>query len=298
MHNEKPATTTDWTVLKLIQWTTSYFKKHSVESARASAEILLADVLDIDRVGLYVQYDRPLIQSELNIFKTLMKRRAKREPIAYILGEKEFWSLNLGCTQQVMIPRPETECLVEWALERLPESSDGARRRVLDLGTGSGAIVLALASSRPSHRFMASDISTGALKLTAQNIARFRLAGNVALVCSDWMSAFKPQTSAFDLIISNPPYIPSAIIDGLQPEVARFEPRLALDGGDDGLRCIRRIIHSAHAHLAGGGELMLEIGFDQKSAVSRMIEASGLYRCHVFRKDYGGKDRVVWMKKD
>ena len=297
MRNTQIPRDSEWNILKLLRWTTAYFQSHAIESSRAAAEILLAHVLNIDRVDLYIQYDRPLNQSELHAFKSLIKRRLNREPVAYILGRKEFWSLNLAVTADVLIPRPETESLVEWALARLPRREAGRQRRILGLGTGTGAIVLALAKERPGHRFVATDISTGALALASRNAADCQLADVVSFICGDWLMPFRTGSAKFDLIVSNPPYIPEAEIENLQPEITRFEPRLALDGDADGLGCIRSLIHTAPAHLVPGGELMLEMGADQKEMVTRLVEDAGHYTGIEFRKDYSGNDRVARMQR-
>lgn len=297
MRNRQIPRESDWNILKLLRWTTSYFQSHAIESSRAAAEILLAHVLKINRVDLYVQFDRPLNQSELGAYKSLIKRRLNREPVAYILGTKEFWSLDLTVSPDVLIPRPETECLVEWALERIPRLQSENPQRVLELGTGSGAIVLALASERPGHNFIATDISVAALELARRNAADCQLAGDVSFVCGDWMSPFRTDPDKFDLIVSNPPYIPAKVIEGLQAEITDYEPRLALDGDTDGLACIRQIIQTANAHLVTGGGLMLEIGADQRGSFARLAAETGQYTDISFRKDYSGKNRVALLEK-
>ena len=297
MRNMQIPRESDWNILKLLRWTTSYFQSHAIESSRAAAEILLAHVLKINRVDLYVQFDRPMNQTELGAYKSLIKRRVNREPVAYILGRKEFWSLDLTVSPEVLIPRPETECLVEWALERIPRLQKKNPQCILELGTGSGAIVLALASERPGNKFIATDISVGALALARRNAANCQLSGVVSFVCGDWMSPFRTDTDKFDLIVTNPPYIPTDVIEGLQVEITDYEPRLALDGDTDGLACIRQIIHTAITHLAPGGGLMLEIGADQRGAVARLAEEIGHYANISFRKDYSGKDRVALLEK-
>ncbi len=282
-----------WTILSLLTWTADYFKTRGVESPRAGAEILLAETLRCDRIDLYLRFDQPLHEDELARFKGLIKRRVQGEPVAYIVGKRGFWTLDLAVSESVLIPRPETECLVETALTLLPADATETTGRVLDLGTGSGAIVLSLAAERPGHRFFASDRSPDALRQAKRNAGKT----GVAFFCSDWFDAVLPSATPFDLIVSNPPYIPTGEIDGLQVEVRNHEPRLALDGGRDGLSAIRRIIGGAPDRLSSGGHLLLEIGCDQGPAVERLIQQSGGYAAWSIRKDKAGRDRVLLARK-
>lgn len=288
---------TNWTILKLLAWTTSYFKSHGIESPRADAEILLAHTLGSQRITLYAHHDQPLNPDELQRFKTFIKRRAAREPVAYIVGHKGFWSLDLTVTPDVLIPRPETECLVERALEFLPRDAAAGALRVLELGTGSGAIVLALAQERPVHRFYALDRSAAALAVARRNAHRAGLQGRVHFWAADWVDALRPGRSLFDLIVSNPPYVRAPDIAGLQPEIGSFEPRQALDGGPDGLRELGRIIRQAPSFLKPGGRILLEIGWDQAQALRAMAADGGFYREAVVFQDYSGRDRVFLLKK-
>ena len=288
---------TDWTILKLLAWTTSFFKSHGIESPRADAEILLAHTLGSERITLYAHHDQPLNPDELRRFKAFIKRRAAREPVAYIVGRKGFWSLELAVTPDVLIPRPETECLVERALEFLPRDAAAGTLRVLELGTGSGAIVLALAQERPTHRFYALDRSTAALVVARRNARRAGLQGRVHFWAANWCDAFRPGPPLFDLIVSNPPYVRAADIAGLQPEIGRFEPPRALDGGPDGLRELGRIIRQAPPFLNAGGRLLLEIGWDQAKALRVLAADCGPYREATVFQDYSGLDRVLQLKK-
>ncbi len=292
---------TNWTILKLLQWATSYFKTRGIEGSRASVEILLAHILKLNRIDLYVRYDQPLSPSELSRFKALLKRRVKREPVAYIVGTRGFWSMALAVTPDVLIPRPETERLVETALLLLGvNSSPGQRagpKRILELGTGSGAITLALASEQPRHLFFASDRSTKAVALARENAKSHHLDESANFFSADWFSPLYQIGHPFDLIVSNPPYIPTRIICGLQPEIRLYEPVAALDGGQDGLSSLRHLIRNAHIYLDSGGYLLLEIGDDQKNAVERIAEKCGHYEKIAFIKDYSGCHRVVQMMK-
>lgn len=299
MPDEKNMTSanTHWTIIRLIRWATSYLKAHEIDSPRATGEILLAHALKYKRIDLYLNYDKPLVAEELKTFKTLIKRRVRHEPVAYILGVKEFWSLDLQVTQDVLIPRPETECLVEIALDQLSKNPDSRALRILDLGTGSGAIVIALASQQPRHDYFASDSSFKAVKLAGENAGRHGLSGMINLFAGDWLSCLKPNKSGFDMILSNPPYIPSQVIGTLQPEIHQFEPIAALDGKQDGLYCFKKLIGSAHNYLKPGGVLILEIGHDQRESIVRIVSESARYDKFNSAKDYSGHDRVVWMRK-
>ncbi len=291
-----------WNIVKLLKWTTSYFKSHGIDSPRATAEILLAHILKLKRIDLYLQYDQPLCSDELTRFKALIKRRVNREPVAYIVGVKEFWSMDFIVTGNVLIPRPETECLVEAAISVLQkDSKQNAKdksRRVLELGTGSGAIILALASQRTEHLFFASDRSLQAVALAKENAGRHGLDKAVDFFCGDWLAPVGDDRHRFDMIISNPPYIRTGAIGRLQPEIYKFEPIAALDGDEDGLLCLRLIIDSAYRYLNPGGSLILEIGHDQKTEVKEIIDRCGNYEKVVFKKDYSGWDRVVQMQKN
>lgn len=296
MLNQPKPSSSEWTILKLLKWTASYFKSHDIDSPRATAEILLAHALKLRRIDLYLLHDQPLSSPELARFKALIKRRIKREPVAYIVGSKEFWSLELSVTQDVLIPRPETECLVEAVLSMLPEASPGPKY-ILELGTGSGAIILALASERPNHLFFASDHSIKAVKLALQNANRHNLAGKINFFAGDWLRPLNANYHPFDIIVSNPPYIQTGVIPKLQPEIYQYEPVMALDGDQDGLYSLRYIISQAHIYLNKGGGLLLEIGHDQKDDVREIIESCGYYEDPVFMKDYSGNDRVVQTRK-
>ncbi|MEE8397823.1 MAG: peptide chain release factor N(5)-glutamine methyltransferase [Desulfobacterales bacterium] len=301
MQNPPKTTEPVWTILKLVRWTTTYFQSHAIDSPRATAEILLAHTLNMNRIDLYLQFDQPIVSTELGIFRALIKRRIQREPVAYIVGTKEFWSLNLSVTDKVLIPRPETECLVEQALSLLPQADSSPHppepRRILEIGTGSGAITLALATERPTDYFLALDISLPAVTLAKRNAMDHDLAGKIDFFTGNLFAGIRKGATSFDMIVSNPPYIPTGTIDTLQPEITRYEPVIALDGHTDGLFFLRQIIGNAHAYLGPKGYLLLEIGHDQKDAVQQIITESNTYEAVVFSKDYSGHDRVVCMRK-
>lgn len=291
-----------WTIRKLLKWTDSYFKTRNIENPRASAEIILAHALNLKRIDLYIQYDQPLVDKELALFKSLIKRRVKKEPVAYIVGKKEFWSLNLEVTKDVLIPRPDTECLVEAVLKFLPDDSSdnispGKGRKVLELGTGSGAISIALSSERPVNIYFASDRSQKALEVAEKNAGRHLEKGEIKFICGDWFEPFKENLLFFDIILSNPPYIKTGEIPELQEEVCKYEPFAALDGEKDGLGSIRHIIDKASSYLREKGMLFLEIGHDQKDEVMELAQSFGTYENLCCFKDYGGRNRVIQMQK-
>ncbi len=283
-----------WTILTTLQWTTGYFKSHSIDSPRLTAEILLAHVLGVERIDLYLRYDQPLSADEREGFKSLIKRRINREPVAYITGEKEFFGLGFHVSKEVLIPRPETEFLVEKALDWIPAAGPKGEpaKRIIDLGTGSGAVIVALAVHRPGHLFFASDSSPAALKLAQKNAARHGAGGILFFAC-DWLAALNRFKGGVDMILSNPPYIPTDEIDRLEPEIRRHEPRKALDGGPDGLRIIEHILSHAPFYLNKNGMLILEIGYDQARPVAQMVRQAGCYLEWGFVKDYAGHDRVL-----
>lgn len=313
-HKEPDTTESTWTILKLIRWTTSYFSSHDIDSPRSTAEILLAHSLKIQKIDLYLQFDQPLSSRELSDYKLLIKRRIRREPVAYITGEKEFWSMNFSVSKDVLIPRPDTECLVESTLgiisstknnnfpEDLPSDNNSTPKRILELGTGSGAVIISIAfevflSVDDKSFFFASDRCPKAVKTAQHNAKRNHLNSHINFLCGSWFSPFNLKKHLFDIIISNPPYIPTDTVNTLQPEISEFEPRLALNGGEDGLDSIRHIVGSAHLLLKDKGHLILEIGYDQKEYIQEIIEDSGYYENIIFKKDYAGHIRVVQMVK-
>jgi release factor glutamine methyltransferase len=272
-----------WTIQTVLEWTKSYLADKGVENARLESEWLLAHSLGTDRVGLYVHYEKPLNEAELAAFRGLVLRRARREPLQYILGTQEFFGLEFEVAPGVLIPRHDTEVLVEEALRR------GERARsVLDIGTGSGCIAVALAKGLPEAEIVSVDLSPEALAVARRNAER--LGVKVDFVEGSLFDPFVGRT--FDLVVSNPPYIPSADIAALQPEVRDFEPRTALDGGEEGLDFYRRIVAGAPGFLTRGGWLLLEVGVGQAESVATLLREAGF--AEIFTaKDPGGIDRVV-----
>lgn len=286
----------DWTIIKTLSWTESYLKDHSIDSPRLTAEILLAHCLCIKRLDLYLQYDRPLQKNELTDFKSLIKRRLQNEPVAYITGEKGFFESDFKVASDVLIPRPDTELIVEQALNVIIAGQGNSKpMTILELGTGSGAIVISLAKKIPDHLYVASDVCVSALaiaKKNAQTLAKDR----ICFFAGNWFSPLKNMPK-FDLIVSNPPYIPLADIQHLQPEIREYEPFLALDGGSDGLDCFRTILREAHRYLVPGGSLLLEMGFDQRQSIQNIFKQYPQYEFIEFIRDLAGHDRVVLIKK-
>jgi len=297
MSNDDPSGGAAWTVLGIVQWTTAYFRRHRIDSPRIDAELLLAHALGCERIDLYLRHDQPLNESELARFKLMVQRRIRREPVAYIVGFKEFWSLRLQVSPAVLIPRPDTECLVETALDKLRALAGIRSARVLELGVGSGAITLALAHECGTHHYWATDFSRSAIHVAQANARHLGLAQRIGFVVGHWLAPFSAQKAGFDMILSNPPYIRRHDMDDLAPEIRGFEPHAALDGGIDGLDAIRQIIDRGHACLCPGGLLLIEIGSDQREAVESLAMACGAYDAIDFCKDYSGHDRVARMTK-
>ena len=288
-------------MLDVLRWTTGRFEARGLATPRLDAEILLAHALGLQRVQLYVQFDRPLTVAERAAVRELVRRRQAGESVAYVIGKKEFWGLELAVDARVLVPRPDTETLVDEALARLAEmatttaTTTAAARpegtpppRLADVGTGSGAIAVVLAKQRPDAQVTASDRSPEALAVARANAERHGAA--ITFVEGD-LAAPLAALAPFDLVAANLPYIPSAEIDALAAEV-RAEPRLALDGGADGLALVRRLVADAPALLAAGGALVLEVGAGQARATAALLEAVG-FRDLRLRRDLGEIERVV-----
>lgn len=280
-----------WTILKVLQWTTGFFSRKGIDQPRANAEVLLAHVLGTERIQLYLRYDQPLGPSELSRYREAVSRRATFEPTQYITGRQEFWSLEFEVGPAVLIPRPETEVLVEKAIELLR----GTTARVLDIGTGSGAIAVALAAELKEITVVAVDRSPEALAVARRNAARHKVENRVWFAAMDLFSAFSPAAAPFDLIASNPPYIGDADFAALPREIAEHEPTAALRGGADGLDVIRRILAEAPGFLKPGGSLLIEIGKGQDETIPSELDQSRIDTCG-FIRDYSGILRVMHCK--
>lgn len=277
-----------WTIGSILNWTKQYFSEKGVDNPRLDAEVLLCHVLKLDRLHLYVQFDRPLNREELARFRELVKLRAQRIPVAYILGVKEFMGLAFKVTPATLIPRPDTEILVEWVLGRLPAASQAA---ILDVGTGSGAIIISILTKRPYCHGTGVDISAAAIAVARENARQLGVADRLTFRTGNLFAPVAGQQ--FDVIVSNPPYIPTAALATLAPEVQR-EPRQALVGGVDGLDFYRQIIAQAPKYLRPGGLLALEIGIGQAGPVAALARQTdnGLQLVAI-EKDYAGIERVI-----
>jgi release factor glutamine methyltransferase len=278
------------TVLEVIQRSSDFLGRKGVDSPRLQVELLLAHVLQMPRMKLYLNFERPLTESELETLRGLVKRRGEREPLQHIVGSTSFCGLEITVNRDVLIPRPETELLAEQAWKFLA-TLNCQPSTILDFGTGSGCLALAIAAKSPQARVHGIDISEAALKLAQENALRLGLAERVLFHAGDGFNALLVGTS-FDLIVSNPPYIPSAEIGTLQPEVRDHDPRLALDGGADGLDLYRRLAVEAGPWLKPGGRLMLEHGDGQDDAVTELLTQHD-WTVQGVLKDYSGRGRIL-----
>lgn len=341
-----------WTILAVLRWTTNYFREKGVTEFRASAEVLLAHALGLSRLDLYLRHDQPLTKEELARFKDLMRRRCGGEPTAYLTGHKEFWSLDFLVTPGVLIPRPETEILVEAALqgagkffgaaegglgtgkmpvpqfippspaspplhlaeEQLPgwtgeqstldqsslkdqQKTEKRKKKKdqiwgLEVGVGSGAVVVALARELPQMTWVAVDVSAAALAVARENARRHGVANRVHFLQGDLLSAIKPG-ARFALIVANLPYVSRKEWEALPKDIRAFEPPAALLGGEDGLALLRPLARLAHAYLRPGGQLTLEVGQGQAEEVKRLLEETAAYDQMELVRDYLGLERVV-----
>ena len=276
----------NWTILKVLNWSSDFFKERQIDSPRLDAELLLAEALGLERLQLYTQFDRPLDPQELARFKALIIRRAReRVPVAYLLGRREFWSIELKVSPAVLIPRPDTELLVELALERAKGLES---LRIIDVGTGSGAIALALASELPQAQIIATELSPEAATVARENATHLQLDQRVKIVETDLLQGIDEPAQ---LIVSNPPYIATSERPQLSPEVLH-EPSMALFAQDEGLALIQRLALQAHALLLPGGALLCEIGMTQGQEARQLFESAGFEQVEV-HQDYGKRDRVV-----
>ncbi len=284
-----------WTVLRMMEWSGEYLAAKGVVRGRLDAEHLLADVLGLGRMDLYLQFDRPLVTEELDRYRPLLKRRAKREPLQYILGRAAFRELDLEVDERVLIPRPETEILVDEVLEWAAAHA-GAGSRGLDLGTGSGAIALSLALEGPFELVVGTDSSEAALEIAWRNAEDAGLNEKVEFRLGSYFEPVSDE-EPFDLVVSNPPYITEGETASLEPEVREWEPGAALFAGPDGLRALRAIVAGAGRHIRPGGLLALEVGWGQAGPVVAMLEDTGEYVDVRVRLDLTGRERMVLIRR-
>jgi len=264
-----------------------------IESAHLDAEVLLCHVLRIEQAEFYLGVDSAIRIEDERRVRELLLRRVKREPLAYITGRKEFWSLDFAVTPDVLIPRPDTELLVELTLERAQWYPCQSSLRILDVGTGSGAIAISLAKELPEAQIWAVDVSAAALKIARVNSARHGVASRIRFLQGDLFEPVSEPEKSFDVIVSNPPYIRSGELSELAPEIRDWEPTIALDGGPDGLATYRRIVDKASRYLVPGGHVLLEIGDETDKAVAELAARAGDYGTASVHQDYAGKDRVI-----
>ncbi len=282
-----------WTTRQVITWAADDFRTRGIDSPRLEAELLLCHVLRVDRIRLVVEPERPLTPEELSAYRSLILRRREREPIAYLLGRKEFYGYPFLVDSRVLVPRPETEVLVEVVLERTQGAASYGR--LLDLCTGSGCIALAFSKQRPTWAITATDLSPDALAVATENALRLGCASTLELLSGD-LYAPLASDQRFDVIVSNPPYIARPEIPTLMQDVRDYEPHSALDGGPDGLELLRRIVKQAPSRLNDGGLLALEVGHDQAQRVASGLGKSGFNSVEV-RRDFSGIERIVSARK-
>jgi release factor glutamine methyltransferase len=292
-------TTDQWTIADILNWTQGHFEKMRPDSPRLDAELLLAFVLDCPRLDLYLRADQPLNEKERGAYRELVQQRAAGCPIAYLTGEKEFWSLTLEVNKNTLIPRPDTEKLVEIAVEQIRTRQNkhpDSKCLIAELGTGTGAIPLAICAELQNLHIIAVDCTADVLEVAARNLRRHESLlsprhNHIELVESNLFSKINPAAK-LDFVISNPPYIPSESISSLQVDVAQYEPHTALDGGTDGLSFYRYLLETAPSLLAKDGEMLLEIGFDQQADLSSLKQDFPVWTSSAFLPDLQGNDRV------
>ncbi len=279
--------TEQWTISSILNWTRQYFSSKGIENPRLDAEVLLSHILGKDRLYLYTNFDQPLSPAELACYRDAVKQRAQRQPVAYITGCREFMGLEFAVNPAVLIPRPDTEILVEAALARLTDRTEPV---IADLGTGSGAIAVSMLANLPAGSGVAVDISPAALAVARENADRLGVAGRLVFYRGDMLAPL--ANKKFDAILSNPPYIPDRDIAGLSAEV-RQEPRLALAGGSDGLTFYRCLVAQAADYLKPGGFMAVEVGIDQAGPVAALAGQGSRLKAETIIKDYAGIERVV-----
>jgi release factor glutamine methyltransferase len=282
-----------WTVLAVLDWTTKKFAERGIDAARLEAQVLLAHALRCSRVQLYTGFDKPLGDAELTAIRDLIKRRLAGEPIAYLVGDQEFWSLPFAVDRNVLVPRRDTETLVEVVLAAVPDRA--APLRGVDVGTGSGALAITLARELRASSWIAIDVSPEAAAVARKNAERHGVAERVEVRVGDLLAPVAGDPP-FELLVSNPPYIPTGDLASLSPEV-KSEPRLALDGGADGLDVIRRLAAAAPAHVAPGGLVAFEHGFDQAPAVRAILDATHAFTPAETKADLAGHPRITFARR-
>ena len=288
-----------WTVRRILEWTAGYFTRKNVHQPRLAAELLLGHVLQLPRIKLYTDYERVLSDKDLAAYRALVQRAAEDEPIAYLTGRAHFFNLEFDVTRDVLIPRPDTETLVENVMQFVRHQPGMEAPRVLDLCTGSGCIAAAIAHHIKSAVVTATEISPPAVAIARKNIERLGLTGRVLVEEGDLFEPLNNMVDVrpFDLIVSNPPYIPTAQMETLDRSVKDYEPLQALDGGLDGLVIHRRILDQSPERLVPGGRVFLEIAFDQGELAMQVAQEYPAFEDVRVLKDFGGRDRVLTAKR-
>jgi release factor glutamine methyltransferase len=288
-----------WTIGELLKVSADYLKQKRIDSPRLSAEILLASQLHLTRVQLYLRYDQPLSEKEVEGYRALIRRRLSREPVQYITGTQEFWSMEFVVNPSVLIPRPETEVLMEQAVSLREENPDLQEEGVnlLDLGTGCGALAVALACEFEKASVYASDFSEEALRVARQNAERHCVRDRIDFRCGDLFAPFAGKAIRFDMILSNPPYIPTEAFETLSPEVRDHEPRSALDGREQGMYYIARILKEAAGYLVPGSWILVEMDPEQTLQAFEIIQETGQFTEHRRIQDYSHRYRVVMARR-
>lgn len=286
-----------WTIQKLLNWITEYFTENGIEPARFCAELLLSHVMGKKRIELYTQFDTSVGKEQLDKLHKLVKRAVQNEPVQYLTGKTEFYSLELDITPECLIPRPETELLVERAIEFLRKRN--GKQFVCDLCTGSGCIAVAIGKNFSNVRIIATDISDSALEIAERNVEKHQLQQCIELLCGDLFDPVIPQldTGKFDLITCNPPYVSAAEYEKLDSNVKDYEPKAALFAGKDGLDVYKRICEKVDDFLKPDGVLIMEIGYDQGHGVRKLLEQIGCFAKITIEKDLNNNDRIVIAMK-
>lgn len=277
-----------WTVLDLVEWTENYFRESGITTPRLDAEVLLGFVLQKSRLQLYLSFEMPVFPDHLSVFRQLVQRRKEHTPVSYLTNHREFMSIDFYVDSRVLIPRPETEILVEYVLDR---TSTHGPISLVDIGTGSGAIAVSLAFNRPEWYIVATDISIDALAVAETNATRHQT--QIEFRSGDMLSTLESVDNKFDWIVSNPPYISSQDYKILPPDVRNFEPKLALASPPDGLQLIRILIESAPNYLKPNGRLAIEIGKGQRLDVEDFVHRSKKYQKIDFIPDLSGVARIL-----
>jgi len=287
----------DWTIQKLLNWITKYLTEKNIDSPRLCAELLLSHVLKKKRIELYTNFDKTATKPQLDRLHDLIKRAAQNEPVQYLTGKTEFYSLQFRISPDCLIPRPETELLVERAIEFLRTRS--GPQLVCDLCTGCGCIAIAIAKNFDNARIIATDISNAALSIAGENVETYRLTNRIQLLQGDLFDPIMPQldTAKFDLVVSNPPYISIADFANLPQNVKQYEPKSALLAGVDGLDIYRRICDKLEYFLKPDAAVIMEIGYDQANAVRELLEQNASFTHIEIEKDLHHNDRIAVAKK-